>query len=112
MTLPWQQIGIALIYLIANVVILRAILAANRPSSPKNKKRKPSRALASRGAEKLSASEILQWEFKYVRTTASEAMQDRHTMINFYLLATGVVASGVVAVVTSKMDVPIQIGTV
>jgi hypothetical protein len=39
----------------------------------------------------------LKWEYEYVRTTASEAMQDRHTMINFYLILVGVVASGVLA---------------
>lgn len=49
----------------------------------------------------LDAGEVLGWEFEYARTTASESMQDRHTMINFYLLVVGVVASGVVTLMTT-----------
>jgi hypothetical protein len=59
----------------------------------------------------LNSSEILEWEFEYARTTASEAMQDRHTMVNFYLLATGVVASGVIGVLGSADDIPKAAGT-
>jgi protein-S-isoprenylcysteine O-methyltransferase Ste14 len=51
-------------------------------------------------------------EFEYARTTASEAMQDRHTMINFYLLVAGVVASGVVAVLGQNTELPKAAGTV
>jgi hypothetical protein len=47
--------------------------------------------------ERLKAENILEWEYEYIRHTASEAMQDRHTMINFYLVLVGVVASGVLA---------------
>ena len=38
-------------------------------------------------SQTLQATDILQWEFEYARTTASEAMRDRHTMINYYLQA-------------------------
>jgi len=60
----------------------------------------------------LDASDILGWEFEYARITASEAMQDRHTMVNFYLLAVGVVASGIVTVLGWDTDLPKAIGTV
>ncbi|MCH8019910.1 hypothetical protein IH785_08615 [candidate division KSB1 bacterium] len=56
----------------------------------------------------LKAADILQWEFEYARTTASEAMRDRHTMINYYLLAVGIVASGVIAIL--KKDSGLQAG--
>ena len=59
----------------------------------------------------LEASDILQWEFDYIRTTASEAMRDRHTMINFYLLAVGIVASGVVALLKRDSGIPATAGT-
>ncbi|MBL7065264.1 MAG: hypothetical protein ISS49_13810 [Anaerolineae bacterium] len=60
----------------------------------------------------LDASDILGWEFEYARITASEAMRDRHTMVNFYLLAVGVVASGIVTVLGWDTDLPKAIGTV
>lgn len=107
------QIGVAFLYLAANVVILLAILAANkRVSGSSSSGPKPVEPSSTDATAGLSASEILQWEFEYARTTASEAMQDRHTMINFYLLAAGIVASGVVAVITAETGVPNQIGTV
>ena len=45
----------------------------------------------------LDPQEVLGREYEYAKTTASEAMADRHTMVNFYLLLIGVVASGVLA---------------
>lgn len=59
-------------------------------------------------SQTLQATDILQWEFEYARTTASEAMRDRHTMINYYLLAVGIVASGVIAIL--KNDSGLQAG--
>lgn len=41
----------------------------------------------------LNPENIMEWEFEYARITASEAMRDRHTMINFYLLFIGVIAT-------------------
>lgn len=57
----------------------------------------------------LQASDILQMEFEYARTTASEAMRDRHTMVNFYLLTVGIVASGVLVIL--EKDLPNILGT-
>ena len=106
------QIGFALLYLAANIIILQAILMANKPVASSKKNTMSSERQSTDATRSLNASEVLQWEFEYARTTASEAMQDRHTMINFYLLAAGIVASGVVAVLSAETSVPYQIGTV
>ncbi|MDZ7289990.1 MAG: hypothetical protein ONB44_06080 [candidate division KSB1 bacterium] len=45
-------------------------------------------------AGKLRLSEILIEEFDYVKETASQAMNDRHTMVNYFLLSAGVVLAG------------------
>ena len=62
-------------------------------------------------SQTLKAADILQWEFEYARTTASEAMRDRHTMINYYLLAVGIVASGVIAILKSDSGLQAGAGT-
>ena len=62
-------------------------------------------------SQTLQATDILQWEFEYARTTASEAMRDRHTMINYYLLAVGIVASGVIAILKNDSDLQASAGT-
>jgi hypothetical protein len=59
----------------------------------------------------LNATDILEWEFDYAKTTATQAMQDRHTMINFYLVVVGIVASGVIAVLGRDSGLPMPIGT-
>jgi len=96
-----DSIFLSVAFLLANVVSLGLILFFNRQRGTKSQK---SRTPAVSASEKrvLAASDILGWEFEYARTTASEAMQDRHTMINYYLLVVAVVASGVTAVVTQK----------
>lgn len=45
-------------------------------------------------AEKFHLADILQHEFEYVKETASQAMNDRHTMVNYFLLSAGVVLAG------------------
>jgi hypothetical protein len=102
------QLCTSFLFLAANVAILLWVLDQNRrsgaaPSGP------PEQA---KGKGLLEASDILHWEFEYARITASEAMQDRHTMVNFYLLAVGVVASGVVAVIGQAAGLPKATGTV
>ena len=59
----------------------------------------------------MKATDLLQWEFEYIRVTASEAMRDRHTMINFYLLAVGIVASSVVSLLKKDSGAPTGTGT-
>ncbi len=50
----------------------------------------------------LPATDLLHMEFEYARVTASEAMSDRHTVVNFYLLLTGVVVSAVAALISAE----------
>ncbi len=42
----------------------------------------------------LKLTEVLQQEYDYVKETASQAMNDRHTMVNYFLLSAGVVLAG------------------
>jgi hypothetical protein len=84
----------ALSFLLVNVVALEVIVWL------KQKQRDERRTIPSpqpADERPLKAESILEWEYEYIRNTASEAMQDRHTMINFYLVLVGVVASGVLA---------------
>jgi hypothetical protein len=105
-------------FLVANVAILLIILALNRrtgPSSPNQAARAAIQAdgphQTAQGEKSLAAADILGWEFEYARVTASEAMAERHTMVNFYLLITGVVATGVLAVVGEKAGTLKPVGT-
>jgi len=43
----------------------------------------------------LKMSDILLQEFAYIKDTASQAMNDRHTMVNYFLLSAGVVVTGI-----------------
>ena len=48
------------------------------------------------GKEKFeSLQEIAKAEYEYIRETMAQAMDDRHTMINYFLLATGVALAAV-----------------
>jgi hypothetical protein len=98
------RVAIAFSFLILNAVILELVLAVNRRAPKTNGTE--SAVQKEPGLDHLSASDILGWEFEYAQTTASEAMKDRHTMINFYLIVVGVVASGVVAILKSDETLP------
>jgi len=111
MTRILHPITVSFVFLVANVVILLVILAMNRQVGDRSSQQ-DTPSPVSPDQKHLEASDILGWEFEYARTTASEAMQDRHTMINFHLLAVGVVASGIVAVLGKDTDLPKAAGTV
>ncbi|MBL7183304.1 MAG: hypothetical protein ISS50_02515 [Anaerolineae bacterium] len=104
------QICISFVFLIANVLTLLAILAMNRRVGAKPGQTTPP-PLGTPGQALLDPADILKLEFEYARTTASEAMQDRHTMVNFYLLVAGVMVSGVVGVLVQKTGLPKVAGT-
>jgi hypothetical protein len=104
-------IAVSFVFLVANVIILLVILALNRRIGDRPRKA-DRREQESPGQKLLDPSNILEWEFEYARTTASEAMQERHTMSNFYLLVAGVVASGVVAVLGQDAGLPKAVGPV
>ena len=104
-----QSLGISLAFLVVNAIVLHGILKMNRPrgsgcentTSPDSERLDPF----------LKGSDILGWEFEYARITASEAMRDRHTMVNYYLLAVGVVATGVVGSLAGGTRLPAFSGT-
>ncbi len=58
----------------------------------------------------LPAATILKLEFNYAKATASEAMNDRHTMVNYYLIIVGIVTSGVL-VILETTELPNVLGT-
>ncbi len=84
-------------FLVLNIVALRVLVWSNKrksaraPSPPARLLRQP----ILKGT--LAAENILGWEHEYIRNTASEAIQDRHTVLNIYLVLVGVVISGVLA---------------
>ncbi len=102
-------VGTAATFLVLNVIVLLAILAMNRrvQSHPTSSDVPPP---STGKAGKLDASTILGWEYTYAQTTASEAMRDRHTMINFYLLTASIVASGLLAALRGDSAVPKVVG--
>ncbi|MFQ5812208.1 MAG: hypothetical protein ACE5I2_03310 [Anaerolineae bacterium] len=105
------QIFVSSAFLVANVLTLLGILALNRRVGAKSSQTTPP-PLGTPGRALLNPADILKLEFEYARVTASEAMRDRHTMVNFYLLVAGVAVSGVVAVLGQSARVPRIVGTV
>jgi hypothetical protein len=110
MTHNITPVSISFGFLMVNVAILSVILALNQRtgSRPHQAASPPSESPAE---GHLDPSNILDWEFEYARTTASEAMEQRHTMVNFYLLVAGVAASGVIAVLGEGSGLPKSVGT-
>jgi len=102
-----QQIGLSLLFLIVNVAILWAILFWNRRAESTSTQ-KTAAALDPTDPPCLDAADILGWEFEYARSTASEAMSDRHTMVNFYLLAAGLLATGVLGFLSKDSPIPVE----
>ncbi len=94
-------ISIPFLFLAANVVVLLFILWHNK-RFPQHLKATSVEAVTDR--IDLNVSDVLGWEFEYARTTASEAMQDRHSMINYYLLLVGISGSGVAAVLGKDIE--------
>jgi ADP-ribose pyrophosphatase len=50
----------------------------------------------------MPLSEILLREFDYVKETAAQAMNDRHTMVNYFLLSAGVLLAGLGLMVSEE----------
>ena len=105
-----SSVAISFGFLIANILVMRLILALNRRPSPEPTPPPPPPEKPP-PVKPLYSADILKLEFEYARITASEAMQDRHTMVNFYLLAFGVIATGVLAILSGEADLPQSIGT-
>jgi hypothetical protein len=104
-----NSVAISFVFLMANILIMLLILALNRRPSPEPPYPPPPET--STLVKPLYSGDILKLEFEYARFTASEAMGDRHTMVNFYLLAFGVIATGVLAILSREADLPQSTGT-
>lgn len=52
--------------------------------------------------ELLDPNKILMAEFEYARETASQAMEDRHKMVNYFLIIVGVLLNAVATLLTSE----------
>jgi len=104
-------IGISFAFMVANVLCLLAVLALNRRAGPSTTAKAAPEPPTEVIDQRLEPSDILGWEFEYARVTASEAMNERHTMVNFYLLAAGVVASGVAVTLDRDTRLPTAVGT-
>jgi hypothetical protein len=94
----FQVWGVALAFLAAMALTLEGVLRFSM-GQMRGFTLQPLSDIAS--AEGLDPKALLTSEFEYARTTASEAMNDRHTVVNFYLLLTGVVVSAVVALINA-----------
>ena len=110
-------IPVSLAFLISNTGILLVILALNRRPGASSRRQAAGAGTQATGADQLAqgekplaAADILGWEFEYARVTASEANAERHTMVNFYLLVTGVVVTGVLAAVGKEAGLPKPFG--
>lgn len=100
---PWRQLYSQAIYvsfsfLAANVIILLLVLRSNRRRRNGNVEDSPKSGVR---LDSLDSSDILGLEFEYARITASEAMRDRHTMMNYYLLIVGIASTGVINILKS-----------
>jgi hypothetical protein len=105
------QIGIAFVFLLLNILVLRTILAFGR-QVPKDLGEKAASSQPDSGANLLDPADILGKEFVYAQNTASEAMRDRHTMIQFYLVLFGIIASGVIALIREGPESSWIVGTI
>lgn len=94
-----SQLLCALGFLILLVAAVLIVLLFNRRDAAAYRNR-PAPPLPPAGDPVLDSAAILGKEFDYAQRTAGEAMSDRHTMINFYLVFVGVVLSAIVAQVT------------
>jgi hypothetical protein len=108
---------VSFVFLFFNMIVLFLILVLNRGMGPSYSVQRYRDQLSSHPSAEgdarsptLAAGDILGMEFEYARQTASEAMAERHTMVNFYLVVTGVVATGVVAVMGQDTCLPKPVG--
>jgi len=95
-----------LAYLLAIVVVLLWILSASRASGRRTVRRAAERPAGLPPSEKpLKAADILALEFEYARVTASEAMNDRQAMVNFYLAIAGAIPTVIAILIIDGPEV-------
>ncbi|MFC1713209.1 hypothetical protein ACFL6S_06060 [Candidatus Poribacteria bacterium] len=106
-----NAVYISLGFLVIQVAILSVVLRSNRRSREKDAGKKAPKQEQGTKLNCLKESDILSLEYEYARTTAAEAMRDRHTMMNYYLLVVGIVSAGVTGILKLEHG-PKSIGTV
>ena len=111
-TLVNRPIGPSLFFLVVNAVALLLILHANRRQKPTLTQEWARPVLDASPKSSLGTTEALGWEFGYAATTSSEAMAERHSVVNIYLVAAGIVISGVVALFGGEGPLRPAAGTV
>lgn len=105
------QLTFGVIFLLVNIVVVWIILSFNRRLDQTSMPEDTSTQFAP-GPLVLDPQDILGKEYSYAQSTASEAMSDRHTMINFYLVFVGFVTTAVVAVARDDLTRSKLVGTV
>ncbi len=83
-------LGAATLFLGLMAFVLEAVLHFGAQEGPTPELPELSDLASDKGLEPVA---MLCAEFEYARITASEAMNDRHTVVNFYLLLAGAVLS-------------------
>lgn len=106
-----RVLSVSFVFLVVNIALVLVILALSRRAEDSPVRSAPSIHPPAE-THLLDASTILGKEFDYARTTASEALEDRHRMIDFYLVFTGIVVTGVLAVLNKDGGFPDIVGTV
>lgn len=63
------------------------------------------------GDRSLDPEKVLGWEYEYARITACEAMATRQQVVNFFLMATAILGTGVMIVFDGDGRMPAWFGT-
>ena len=91
---------VPLCYLLVTVAIILWILNRSRlVTAPPRFRPPPDELDPADGGRHLRAADIMSWEFEYARTTASEAMRDRQSVVNFYLAIAGAFPAAIALII-------------
>lgn len=99
-TLAPNTLGIGALF--ASVYLLLACLISIKTSRPTPEHHEPQTLSGEPGtADGMTLQGILMGEFEYARETAAQAMEERRSVTNFYLLIVGGTISGVIALLST-----------
>lgn len=93
--------SMALAYMLSETVRYRGL-----PNPPEQGIPTPTPLAPLQKEQDLDVEKLLMEEFKYARETAAQAMEERRTVINFYLLIVGASGSGIVALLPTVATHP------
>lgn len=88
----------SILFLLIQVFSLVMVWYFNRPDKKKGAKKDAPKQIKEEHIATLNEREILRMEFEYARVTATEAIRDRQTMMNYYLIVVGIISAGVTGV--------------